>query len=171
MGMFVDRRMRDVAVDVLMLWQGNAQSVPLLTDAMGTTAIDAGGMSTLLSAGPRVSLIRVVDQCHAIEGNYFQVRPFNATLQAQGLGGPYALVNAGDLTFADIESATATSGAMIQSAEMNWRTTHCGSPITWLAGPAVGQCGRVATQRRGQGRAVLQYRLPEVVSGLHHLDR
>lgn len=124
----------DVAVDALMLWQGNATSVPTLVDAAGATAIDLGTLPTALSAGPRVSLIRFIGDCYAIEGNFFQVRPFAANGRALATGEPYTLVNAGDLVFDDIESATATGSGMIQSAELNWRRNDCGSPITWLAG-------------------------------------
>lgn len=123
-----------VAVDALMLWQGNQASFPLLLDPAGATALDVGTMGTALSAGPRVSLIRALGECDAIEGNYFQVSPFNSASNAPLTGIPYTLVNTVQLPFDDIDSATATGSGMIKSAELNWRRNHCGSPFTWIAG-------------------------------------
>ena len=124
----------DVAVDALMLWQGNAQSLPLFLDTDGGTAYNAQDLQTEMAAGVRVGAIRAVGERYAIEGNYFQARPFNATGYAPASGGPYTLTNTGDLVFNDIESATVTSSGWIQSAEVNWRKNECWSPITWLAG-------------------------------------
>jgi len=124
----------DVAVDALMLWQGNAQSLPLFLDSDGGTAYNAQDLQTEMAAGVRVGAIRAVGERYAIEGNYFQARPFNATGYAPASGGPYTLTNTGDLVFNDIESATVTSSGWIQSAEVNWRKNECWSPITWLAG-------------------------------------
>lgn len=124
----------DLAVDALMLWQGNAQSLPLFLDSAGGTALNAQDMQTQMGAGARVGLTRYVGDCHAIEGNYFQARPFNATGSARPAGGPYELTNTGDLVFNDIESATVNSSGWIQSAEINWRKCVCYSPINWLVG-------------------------------------
>lgn len=124
----------DLSVDALMLWQGNAQSLPLFLDSAGGVALNAQDMQTQMGAGARVGLIRYVGESHAIEGNYFQARPFNATGQAPAEGGPFELTNTGDLAFNDIASATVSSSGWIQSAEVNWRTCRCYSPITWLAG-------------------------------------
>lgn len=124
----------DLAVDALMLWQGNAQSLPLILDANGATVLDARQLGTEMAAGPRGSLIRKIGECHAIEANYFQVRPFNASAVAPAGGGPYQLANMGDIYFNDIESATVTSSGWIQSAELNWRKSTSYSPITWIAG-------------------------------------
>lgn len=124
----------DLTVDALMLWQGNAQSLPLFLDSAGGVALNAQDMQTQMGAGARVGLIRYVGESHAIEGNYFQARPFNATGQAPAEGGPYELTNTGDLAFNDIASATVSSNGWIQSAEVNWRICRCYSPITWLAG-------------------------------------
>lgn len=125
----------DLAVDALMLWQGNAQSLPLFLDTTtGGTAFNAQDMQTQMGAGVRVGLLRYVGDCHAIEGNYFQARPFNATGSAPVGGGPYELANMGNLVFNDIESATVASSGWIQSAELNWRKGVCYSPISWIAG-------------------------------------
>jgi hypothetical protein len=117
-----------------MLWQGNAQSLPLFLDTDGGTAYNAQNLQTEMAAGVRVGAIRTVGDRYAIEGNYFQARPFNATGYAPPSGGPYTLTNTGDLVFNDIESATVTSSGWIQSAEVNWRKNERWSPITWLAG-------------------------------------
>jgi hypothetical protein len=131
----IDSRPRWIlAVDALMLWQGNQASFPLLLDPAGGTALDVGTMGTSLSAGPRASLIRALGECDAIEGNYFQVGQFNSGANVPATGGPYTIVNTVQLPFTDIDSATATGSGMIRSAELNWRRNHCGSPITWLAG-------------------------------------
>lgn len=125
----------DLQVDALMLWQGNAQSLPLfLNNTDGGTAYNAQDLQTEMAAGVRVGAIRAVGERYAIEGNYFQARPFDATGYAPASGGQYTLTNTGDLVFSDIESATVTSSGWIQSAEVNWRKNECWSPITWLAG-------------------------------------
>lgn len=124
----------DVAVDALMLWQGNAQTLPLFLNTDGGTAYNAQDLQTEMAAGVRVGAIRAVGERYAIEGNYFRARPFNATGYAPASGGPYTLTNTGDLVFNDIESATVTSSGWIQSAEVNRRKNECWSPITWLAG-------------------------------------
>ncbi len=124
----------DLAVDAILLWQGNAQSLPLFLDADGQVGFDAQELQTETGAGARVGLIRQVSERYAIEGNYFQARPFNAKGEAPESGGPYELTNTGDLVFNDIASATITSGGWIQSAEVNWRKQETWSPITWLVG-------------------------------------
>jgi hypothetical protein len=124
----------DLAVDALMLWQGNAQNLPLFLDSAGGTALNAQDLQTQMAGGARVGLMRYVDDSHAIEGNYFQARPFNATGTAPANGGPYQLTNTGDLAFNDIDSATVSSSGWIQSAELNWRKCVCYSPISWIAG-------------------------------------
>ena len=124
----------DVAVDALMLWQGNAQSLPLFLDTSGGTALNAQDLQTEMGAGVGVGVVRAINDRYVIEGNYFQARPFNATGYAPAAGGPYEQTNTGDLVFDDIQSATVTSSGWIQSAELNWRKNECWSPITWLAG-------------------------------------
>ena len=124
----------DVAVDALMLWQGNGQSLPLLLDSQGNTAYNADQLQTQMGAGARVGLVRYLGERYSIEGNYFQARPFDATGNVPAGGGPYSLTNTGDLAFADIESAQITTSSSIQSAELNWRKCECWCPITWLAG-------------------------------------
>ena len=125
----------DVAVDALMLWQGNAQSLPLFLETGGGVVVfNAQDMQTEMGAGVRTGLIRSIGDRYSIEGNYFQARPFNATGNVPAGGGPYELTNTGDLVFDDIESATVRSSGWIQSAEVNWRKNECYSPITWLTG-------------------------------------
>ena len=125
----------DLAVDALMLWQGNAQSLPLFLETGGGVVVfNAQDMQTEMGAGVRTGLIRSIGDRYSIEGNYFQARPFNATGNVPAGGGPYELTNTGDLVFDDIESATVRSSGWIQSAEVNWRKNECYSPITWLTG-------------------------------------
>ena len=124
----------DVTVDAMLLWQGNAQSLPLFLDSAGNVGLNAQDLQTDAGAGARVGLIRRVNTSHTIEGNYFQARPFNAEGRAPESGGPYELTNTGDLAFNDIAKASVTSSGWIQSAELNWRKNECWSPITWLAG-------------------------------------
>jgi len=124
----------DVTVDALMLWQGNAQSLPLLVTPTGSPVANAQDLQTQMAGGVRVGLIRSLGERYAIEGNYFQARPFDASEYVPASGEPYTLTNTGNLTFNDIESATLTSNGWIQSAELNWRKNECWSPITWLAG-------------------------------------
>jgi hypothetical protein len=124
----------DLQVDALMLWQGNSQSLPLFLNSEGGDALDAGDLQTQTGAGVRIGLVRSIDERYAIEGNYFQARPFNAEQSIPADGGPYELTNTGDLLFNDIESARVTANSSISSAELNWRKQECWSPITWLAG-------------------------------------
>lgn len=122
------------AVDAMMLWQANAQSVPLFLDSNGATAFDAQDLGTQMGAGARGVLQRSFGACHAIEGVYFQARPFNAESDLSPFGGPYELTNTGDLVFNDIEAARITSSGWIQSAECNWRARRPDSPLVWIAG-------------------------------------
>jgi hypothetical protein len=122
-----------VQVDALMLWQGNIASRPLFLDDDGDTALDANQARTPMSAGPRVGLFYFVDQTHAIEGNYFNVRPFNGQAVAQ----PGQFLIADDLagfTVAGFDGAQVLSSGAIQSAELNWRRRECWCPVTWIAG-------------------------------------
>ena len=123
-----------LAVDALLLWQGNAQSQQVLLDSNGSEAFNTQDLQTEAGAGVRVGLIRDLNERISIEGNYFQARPFNANGGAPQAGGPYELTNTGDLVFNDISSAVVASSGWIQSAELNWRKQETWSPITWLAG-------------------------------------
>lgn len=124
----------DLQVDALMLWQGNAQSLPLLVNSAGETALNAQDLQTEMAAGVRVGAMRAIGERYAIEGVYFQARPFDARQSVPASGGPYTLTNTGDLVFDDIASGKVTASGWIQSAELNWRKNECWSPITWLAG-------------------------------------
>lgn len=132
-----------VQIDALMLWPANIASQPLLnsydpvTDVVGPTALNANQAQPPMSAGPRVGLIYNLNQCHAIEGNYFQVRPF--TGRATSRPGFIVENNLAGNTFpidtdTVFDSATIFTRASIQSAELNWRKRECWCPITWLAG-------------------------------------
>jgi hypothetical protein len=122
-------------VDALMLWQGNIASQPMLAaPATGATVLDANQAQTLMSAGPRFGLFLNLDECYAIEGNYFNVGIFP---------GDAAFTPAGTYTLSNVPTPTPVTSASgfelfsrsrIQSAEMNWRRRQCGYPITWLAG-------------------------------------
>lgn len=128
-----------VQIDALMLWQGNIASRPLFaavdptTAVVGPTLLDANQAQTAMAAGPRVGLFLNLDEIYAIEGNYFQVRPFNGealvppgnTLMEQNLAG-----------FSDegFDGAQVLTNGSIQSAELNWRRRECWCPVTWLAG-------------------------------------
>ena len=122
-----------VQVDALMLWQGNIASRPLFTNAAGFTALDANQARTPMSAGPRVGLFYNLNQTHAIEGNYFNVRPFDG--EATALPGQ-ALTesNLAGFSLPGIDGAQVFTNGAIQSAELNWRRRECWCPVTWLAG-------------------------------------
>jgi hypothetical protein len=117
-------------VDALMLWQGNIASVPLLASA-GNTILDAADARTAMSTGVRTGLLYHFSECVAMEGNYFNVRPFTATELAD--------FGSADLPFLP-GAPTVTGGAWlvnkaaIQSAEWNLRWKEGPGPLTWLAG-------------------------------------
>ena len=120
-------------VDALMLWQGNLASQPLLNGPAGVAVLDANQAGTPLSAGPRAGLIFNLDDCYAIEGNYFNVGTFNGNVFVPAgtytpIGLPAVFDPAADST------ATLVTAGRIQSAELNWRRRECCYPITWLAG-------------------------------------
>lgn len=132
-----------VQVDALMLWRGNIASRPLLsrydpvTTVIGPTALNANQAQPAMTAGPRVGLIYSLSQVHAIEGNYFQARPF----AGQATTGPGSFVenNLAGFSFpvdttTVLDSSTLFTRASIQSAELNWRRRTAWRPITWLAG-------------------------------------
>jgi hypothetical protein len=122
-----------VQIDALMLWQGNIASRPLFINGAGFTALDANQAQTPMSAGPRVGLFYFLDQTNAIEGNYFNVRPFDGeatalpgqTLTASSLAG---------FSVPGFDGAQVFTNGAIQSAELNWRRRECWCPVTWLAG-------------------------------------
>lgn len=121
-----------VQVDALMLWQGNIASRQLYTGAL-----DVNQAQTPVSVGARYGVIFNVDQCRAIEGNYFQVGTFNGTASPL-VAGPYTPNNLYGLETllpagSTIDSATLFTSGMIKSAELNGRQST-GGPLTWLAG-------------------------------------
>ena len=122
-----------VQVDALMLWQGNIASRPVLqTAGTGLTALDVNQAQPVLAAGPRYGLFFNVDQCRAIEGNYFSVGSFAGTEPLPA--GTYTPVNMPALFAPPTTASTLRTTGQIQSAELNWRRRRCGSPATFLAG-------------------------------------
>lgn len=132
-----------VQVDVLMLWQSNIGSRPVLstydptTMVVGRTALDVNEALAPMSAGPRVGVFYNLDKTYAIEGNYFQARPFAG--QAKTGRGSFVEDNLAGNNFpidtdTVFDSASLFTRASIQSAELNWRRRECWCPITWLAG-------------------------------------
>jgi hypothetical protein len=122
-----------VQVDALMLWRTNMESVPLFLNSAGGVALDANQMQPPMAAGPRVSVLRKIEPCVAIEGSYFNVSPFAGQKVLPETGGPFSMTNFGDLIFDDVEQGRLNSSARIQSAELNWRQA-VGPVITCLAG-------------------------------------
>lgn len=141
-----------VQTDALFLWQGNIGSRPLyLNDnvtttapnplppppTMPTTALDVNQTDNYAAVGPRVGVILALDNIYAVEGNYFNVRPFNGEQSTPHTAGAYEANNIAGFGpgpgFQNIDWAQVTTNAAIQSAELNWRRRTC-SPVTWLAG-------------------------------------
>ena len=126
-----------VQVDALMLWQGNIPSRPLFASggmgAVGPTLLDANQAQTVMSAGPRVALFLNLDEVYAIEGNYFQVRPFNGEALVQP-GNTLVEQNLAGFSSGGYDGAQVLTNGAIQSAELNWRRRECWCPVTWLAG-------------------------------------
>ncbi|MEI6241221.1 MAG: hypothetical protein WCR51_12595 [Planctomycetia bacterium] len=121
-----------VQVDALMLWQGNIASRPILLNGAGLTALDVNQAQTVMSAGPRYGLFFNIDQCRAVEGNYFNVGSFTGSEPLPA--GTYTPVNMPALFAPPTAASILQTTGQIQSAELNWRRRGCGSPITWLSG-------------------------------------
>lgn len=121
-------------VDAMMLWQNNIASRPLFisTSAPYATAVDANQLQTPTSVGPRFGLFYHLDNCHSIEGNYFNVQSFNGEYQTPYATDGYAPVDLASPVPYVVNGAQAISSGEIQSAELNWRR-HSGI-VTWLAG-------------------------------------
>lgn len=71
-------------VDAMLLWQNNIASRPLFisTASPFATAVDANQLQTPTSVGPRFGLFYHIDNCHSIEGNYFNVQSFQGGVSA-----------------------------------------------------------------------------------------
>jgi hypothetical protein len=122
-----------VQIDALMLWQGNIASRPLFVNGAGFTALDANQAQTPMSAGPRVGLFYFINETHAIEGNYFNVRPFDG--EATALPGQALTARSlAGFSLTGLDGAQVFTNGAIQSAELNWRRRECWCPVTWLAG-------------------------------------
>ncbi len=130
-----------VQTDALFLWQGNIGSRPLYTNDLstigtppvGVTALDINQTANRAAAGPRVGVILNLDNIYSVEGNYFNVRPFDGEQSTPHTDASYRMNNLAGLGFSGVSWAQATTNAAIQSAELNWRRRTCG-PVTWLAG-------------------------------------
>jgi hypothetical protein len=143
-----------VQTDALFLWQGNIGSRPLYLnnkvtttqpnpfpppDTLPTTALDINQTANEAAVGPRIGVIFNLDNIYSVEGNYFNVRPFNGEQSTPPTAGAYQGNNLAGLKpidspgFQDIDWAQATTNASIMSAELNWRRRTCG-PVTWLSG-------------------------------------
>jgi len=141
-----------VQTDALFLWQGNIGSRPLyLNDNVTTTvpnpfpppvgtpttALDINQTANEAAAGPRIGVILNLDNVYSVEGNYFNVRPFNGEQSTPHSDAAYGMNNIAGFGpppgLQNIDWAQVTTDAAIQSAELNWRRRTCG-PVTWLAG-------------------------------------
>ena len=141
-----------VQTDALFLWQGNIGSRPLyLNDNVTstvpnplpppagtpTTALDINQTANSAAAGPRVGVILNLDNVYSVEGNYFNVRPFDgeqSTPHSDAAYGMNSIAGQGPPPgYQNIDWAQVTTNAALQSAELNWRRRTCG-PVTWLAG-------------------------------------
>lgn len=122
--------------DVLLLWQGNVPSTPLLTldAAPFPSLLNANEVGSGLGSGPRVALMLNVDQCHAIEANYFNAgnlvgnKSFTAPPEGQ-----MAWAALGGYPVGNINDGVYSNAGRIQSFELNWRRYN-GKSVTWLAG-------------------------------------
>lgn len=141
-----------VQTDALFLWQGNIGSRPLYLNDYSTTtvpnpnpppagtpttALDINQTGNVAAAGPRVGVILNLDNVYSVEGNYFNVRPFDGEQSTPHTLGAYQMNNIAGFGppggFQNIDWAQVTTNAALQSAELNWRRRTCG-PVTWLAG-------------------------------------
>lgn len=143
-----------VQTDALFLWQGNIGSRPLyLNDrvtttqpnpfpppaTLPTTALDINQTANQAAVGPRIGVILNLDNIYSVEGNYFNVRPFNGEQSTPHTAGAYQGNNLAGLKpdgvpgFTEIDWAQVNTNGSIMSAELNWRRRTCG-PVTWLGG-------------------------------------
>jgi hypothetical protein len=124
--------------DVLMLWQGNLGSRPLFaSDVGGATALDANQAGTEMAAGPRLGLLVNLDECYAIEGNWFRVGRLAGAAETPAVVPPntgFTELDINGFNDTDFAAASIATSGWIQSAEFNWRRRKCGHPLTWLAG-------------------------------------
>ena len=120
-------------VDALFLWQNNIASRPMfLSTSTLATAVDANQLQTPASVGPRFGLFYHLDNCHSIEGNYFNVQSFQGEYQTPFATDGYAAIDMASTLPYVVNGVQAMSSGEIQSAELNWRR-HAGV-VTWLAG-------------------------------------
>ncbi|MFM7290165.1 MAG: hypothetical protein ACKO6B_02905 [Planctomycetia bacterium] len=124
-------------VESLFLWQGNIASRPLLSSfdgaVRGPTALDANQLLPATSAGPRVDLLWRPDRMWSLQGNYFNVSPFNAARSVVGTP-ELAEENLAGFSDSGFETASASGSGAVQSAEFNLRRRRDGASTTWIAG-------------------------------------
>jgi hypothetical protein len=121
-------------VDSLVLWQGQIPSMPFLTGPTGLVALDANEAQTSATPGFRAGLVRCLDDCTSIEGNYLWAQPFQSSTRVPAAGGPYEMTsNLPPVPFTDVVVASMRTEAQLQGAELNWRY-GTGGVFTWLTG-------------------------------------
>jgi hypothetical protein len=123
-----------IQVDALMLWQGAIPSRPLYLDsATSATAIDANDLQTPVTIDPRYAILYNVDDCRAMEVNYFNLSGFEGEAVTPVTAGGYEMNDLAGLNFGDLDVATAQSQASIKSLEFNFRRRGWGE-IQWISG-------------------------------------
>lgn len=124
-------------IDVLMLWRGNVPATPLLIlddPANPLPVLSANQILTNVAVGPRGALMLHLNNCNAIEANYFNVGSIGGTREfAAPPPSRYAFDGLAGISLGDITQGTATSNGFIQSFELNWRRKIHPS-VSWLAG-------------------------------------
>ncbi|MFM7138088.1 MAG: hypothetical protein ACKO1M_13620, partial [Planctomycetota bacterium] len=124
-------------IDVLMLWRGNIPATPLYVidnPADPRTVLSANQLLTDMAVGPRGALMLHIDDCEAIEANYFNVGSIGGTQEfVAPLPTQYAWDALAGISVGAINDGTVMTNGFIQSFELNWRRkTH--PSVTWLAG-------------------------------------
>lgn len=122
--------------DVLLLWQGNVPSTPLLTLDADPFPVELAGnqLPYVMGTGPRTAVLFNIDRCHAIEANYFNAGNFSSVRNFTAPeAGSLAWAALGNYNIGDIIGGSVATAGRIQSFELNWRKRY--SPtVTWLAG-------------------------------------
>jgi hypothetical protein len=121
-------------IDALMLWQGAIPSRPLfLESANRSTVIDANDLQTPVTIDPRYAIFYNVDDCRALEVNYFNLWGFGGQAAVPFSEAAYEMNDLAGLNFETIDAAGAVSHASIKSLEFNLRRRGWGD-IQWLSG-------------------------------------
>lgn len=123
-----------IQIDALMLWQGAIPSRPLFLDsATRATALDANDLQTPVTIDPRYAILYNVDDCRALEVNYFNLWGFEGEAVTPITTGGYEMNDLAGLNFTGLDTAAATSQASIKSLEFNLRRRGWGD-IQWISG-------------------------------------